>query len=388
MTNEILKRLDAYLDGYFKKNNWKLETCSKCGKAYFSKKNSLDCGRYACQQKYTFLSLPKRKNFVFLEELLDKTNCFFNQQYKIVNGKSIINERGDTLFTTAGVQCLDKIIYENAEIPKEPFFIAQPSLRVQNLEKIGKTEGSSTSFVNICTEEINCSIENHIKHIDSWLRYLSRIGLFVSDMNIVKSDGWRGGNLKGSNILVEYGGLELGDVVYIYDIPQEKRTNLTISDSGFGLERICWALNKNESYFEIIGPLNVALKKKEKLIDFVRSLTLMAGFGVGPSNKSRGYRFRQFAKKSIEEGSIEEIDYLLPYFYNFWNKVTPLTRPFEETKEEIRKEINRNFNLSFCKKIGTKPPEEIIDKDNSTLIEYLIKRGMKLNNLKDILNKK
>lgn len=381
------KDIDAYLHSRY----WISRNCDVCGNQFYSKNKDTSCGSLYCEGEYNFLSKPKRKKPLFLDELFNSTKDFFkNNNYEIVKGIGPVNEYvsnkdynirnlEDPLFTTSGVSVLYDSIFNEKDKYQKEIFIAQPSIRTQFFDDIGKRDGFSTSFVNISTEEINPDIMRHIKHLDNWLTYFSSAGLFVNDMKLSKrhdTPDWGKGQFQNIIVDINYGGLQLGDAVLAYDIPQNSRNNLSISDIGFGLERVCWALNKTKSYFDIIGPLPDSLIKSPTLIDTARTLTLMAGGGVDPSKIEQGYRFRQFSKRLVSEKENYDFENLTSYYYNFWNKFIDLNRTLDDSRKIIRKECNRNLNIGLCESLNIKP-NSLGDVANSfehnDFVKFLIK---------------
>ena len=83
---------------------------------------------------------------------------------------------------------------------------------------------------------------------------------FVIVMRTSEKD-WGTGTFSAIELFFVYGGLELGDAAYL-SIPQATRPAIPISDIGFGLERIAWAVNKTGSYFDILLPLSEAGTKE------------------------------------------------------------------------------------------------------------------------------
>lgn len=377
------------LDDYSRNRNWQAHRCPYCANEYYSKKDTKCCGSYHCQKGYTFLTLPKKKGVVCLDELLNQTEAFFRDHgHKPVIGKTVINNIGDTLFIVAGIQSIFPGLYKDSiskeDIPAGSCFIAQPSVRIKFLKEVGKIDGISTSFVNICTEEAYCSVDRYIHHLDTWLNYLSHIGLFVGDMTLVKKGiALEGGGLRIRKVLINYGGLELGDAAYI-EAPLKSQGDIAICDTGFGLERVCWALNKSESYFDAIGPWSVAFQREFRLIDFLRTMTVMAGSGIEPSHKAQGYRLRKLAKNCVSLGLDISIDELVSHYYRFWSTIIPLVKSLDDCKKLLQEEVNRNHNMAICKQLDLKPDPKFVNQNLDLFIWSLTRKGVSLNSIRKL----
>jgi hypothetical protein len=252
----------------------------------------------------------------------------------------IVNNKVKTLFTVSGVQLIDPVIHDGEDIP-EKFFIAQPVLRTQFLPTV--SEGSLTSFNNISTVMVNRGYEEHVDAIKLWLNMLKEMGFEEDDISVnVSKNKNRWGEKEFINevISVLYKGIEMGEASFVDSMPQNTREPLNISDIGFGLERMNYALTGKTFNNEKEDPLPV------DIIDCSRTLALLIGSGVIPSNKAQGYRVRLFSKnfvsKNLEYG-VNPRD-LLENSYREWAKWTNLPISKEDFLEKAMKEYDRNFN--------------------------------------------
>ena len=183
--------------------------------------------------------------------------------FRQITSRNIANFDGQTDLVIAGVQMFDDIIHRNQQIREDKMFVAQPCVRMQFQQQVESQEGTSTSFVNVCTEKMGANFDEHLDTIDYWCTILSKLGLHMSDFIVVMRtsiNDWGTGKFSALELFFSYGGLELGDAAYLL-IPQANRTSIPISDIGFGLERIAWAMNKTDSYFDMLTPLDIKRTK-------------------------------------------------------------------------------------------------------------------------------
>lgn len=287
-------------------------------------------------------------------------NAFFEKRgYKIHKPKSIINEGGSTLFTSAGVQILDDVIFREAVIPQEKIYVAQPVLRSQFIDEI--KPGTSTSFVNISTEVVNPGLDEHFRTFSDWLDLLSELGIKEGDLDIFSDEdepSWGGKKFKNKILRIFYRGLEIGDSVYAHDVPQGSRSPINFSDIGFGLERIKWS--KRINYGE--------LAINERIEDYCKTLALLSGSGLQPSNHDQGYRMRLFSKRLLEEKTEvrEQTDKALSYYYDYWTRWAHLKVEKGEAVARIAKENGRNFNRILLDKLKEKHADVDININLST----------------------
>lgn len=314
---------------------------------------------------------------------------FETKDYRIVESKELVNPKGTTLFICAGVQVLDNVIHNDDKVPEGKLFVAQPVLRTQFMDQI--KEGISTSFVNIATEIVNPSVDEHFKALEEWLNFLQLLGLQRSNFFFLltqKDRKWGDKKLKSQDFRIRYNGFSLGSAIFLYDIPKKQRQNLQISDIGFGLERLRWMLGGG-SYTDHLIPGQKLSNFDDQVLDYARTLALLAGSGVIPSNNEQGYRFRKFSKLLVARNISchHDLQFLLESFYNYWERWAKLEVSLEESLERIRKENERNFNRELINRLIRTYPDVGIDINLPTkdVIKALKGTSVELEVLKKIL---
>lgn len=276
----------------------------------------------------------------------------------LTNAQNIANAKGKTDLIIAGVQIFDEIIHRGAEILTDQMFIAQPCIRMQFQPYVSTQAGTSTSFVNVCTEKMNGSFEEHLQTVDHWCTILSKLGLHMNDFFVIMretTNDWGTGSFPTLELFFVYGGLELGDASYFH-IPQSNRAPIPVSDIGFGLERIAWAINKTDAYFDTLIPWTV--QGVNEKIDACRTLALLLLCGVQPSNKGSGLQFRRFAKALSEDYYCEDLFYLILYYFDYWSQFSKPSVSRDVAIKRARLEIERFINLKISETLGLPPPRE------------------------------
>lgn len=224
-----------------------------------------------------------------------------------------VNEHGEPIFIGAGVQNTLNALVAGEKIDA-PEYLAQPCIRMSARENLSAGKYTS-SFINVCTQHVNATQEEHEKHFEQWLSVLSSFGLYVGHMKVVETP-WGTNAIKGRSHLIYYGNLSLGDAVLINEYEGKP---VSISDIGFGAERIVWAQIKTKQFRNTFAPWSARNNFAE--IDGIRTLTLMAGNDIRPSNKGAGYRMKQIARDLCDAYDITE---LATHFSKQWNEVRPL----------------------------------------------------------------
>ena len=268
---------------------------------------------------------------------------FAERDYKCVNPHQIVNN-SDTVFLTAGIQPILSD-YINLNLTGEKIYLSQPVIRTQFANSI--SEGSSIAFINSTTAGFNILENDHNNLVDDWLELFAQLGMNLSNLSKNSKEYERlWGNLlvSGKKTFYYYNGLELGDTTFFTSITKdgEKIGIDSMSDIGFGLERIRWCVNGN-SYF-VLYSNNIKLSAPIKA--YLSAIALLTVNGIKPSNRNSGYRVRLFSKKLVEllsgkELSSEEENYLLQCidYWKDWQEVNE-----DVDIETIKKEYIRNCN--------------------------------------------
>lgn len=317
-------------------NNYFLNIEQKNPEKYFS-----DFDEFCKQNDIKRIDHEPLHDEIFYQEKINGVDefrmvrCMEKNGIRIAPPKNVAITNGTTLFFSAGIQHLDDVIHKETEIPEKSFFVSQPVLRSQYLNS--SKPASFTSFYNVCTLSCDVSFLEHLTLLKTWIEFLVEEGFDKDKIEaLIISTNPKIGNRSYVNypIKIYYAGLEVGDAVYIPSMPQDTRQNFSVSDIGFGLERLNYSTFKKD---EINSSLN----------DYLRTISLLALSGVEPGNKNHGYRFRMFSKKIVENLGLnfqlllKSIQNLEGYF-ELWASVKD--NPPEEAYRMILLECERNFN--------------------------------------------
>lgn len=330
-------------------------------------------------------SASKLDNNSFAVEFFSKAG------FSIRKPLSVINQNSTPLFISAGVQALDDFIHKQTQIEGAPFFVAQPVIRTQYKDSI--SEGSSTSFINICTEATNIAPDDHFRFLAEWLRFFEQLGLEKKDFIFkeeVSDTKWGDVSFKSKKLKIYYQGLEIGVALFNHDLSNTNPPNNTFSDIGLGLERIKWIL-RGGSYFDtfLLEGLGPVVKDKA-LLSHLQTLCLLAGSGVKPSNREHGYRFRLFSKYFVSGNVVEKIK-MDDYFsgvYDYWASWALLNCSKEEALRSVKLENERNFNRLLLDRLKEKYSDVDLDINQSTKKLIAALKGTNVNTaeLLELLN--
>ncbi|MBU4351725.1 MAG: hypothetical protein KKA65_03820 [Nanoarchaeota archaeon] len=307
------KKLDEFLEDRL----WKQRDFN--GRTFYLKKES----NYP---PFNFLDKPSKKNLLSFQEIIQEINSFFldnNYGLKVENNICLDQKIKDTFIMGAGIQYFRECFWNDKNLIKGKYFIPQPVIRMRTLNRID--EGITSSFVNISTVDLETSFKKHLYHLDNWFNLLSKLGLYMGDFNLEvipkeryaknKKGNWS--KTDGFSLSINYLNLNVGDAGFI-KIPTKKQ-ELCVSDIGFGLERLLWSLYKTPSYFDIIGPKSETKYLRFKLVDSIRSATLLVMSNLSKNNIDSYNQFKKFIKIGSQHyGSFDTMK-LIKHYHLFWS---------------------------------------------------------------------
>ena len=320
----------------------------------------------------------------------DKLNAFFKGKgYRCVKPYSIVNNN-DTVFVSAGIQPLLRDYREGKINSQCKVYVSQPVIRTQYSAAID--EGSSIAFTNLTSANFNHSETEHYEMVKHWYELLYELGVKKDDLSS-KSDiyktKWGDLSLYGERTFHYYKGVEIGDTTFFTKIFDETSISVadTMSDLGFGLERLRWLINGN-SYYNIYSDsqnLNVELKA------YLSVISLLAVNNVKPSNKNTGYRARKFSKELVtllngRSLDLEEKSYLdeCIRYWKHWQK-----QPDFHDSNIIINEFVRNGNRYIINQLSAEGIDNLsgidINISRNELRNRLINSGVDQEKIKKLI---
>jgi hypothetical protein len=342
---------------------WSKGRCKECGTIFYSQEQSDACGNQKCSGATVIFPRENNMAILSLHDMLAQSSNFFKAMgYRLEKPRHILHsnkshgmEKLDkSLFTISGVQILDDLLFGESNIEEgryKKIFVEQPSVRLNHVEDVGVHYGRYTSFTNICTESINPSPREYVEDLTNWIEFFkSTTGLNNLRLTLAENESnWNGKRAMSLQTFFYYKNLELGDANFYYNFPQDTRDAITLGDIGFGAERICCCINKPARDFDIIGPYMESLNHNYQLIDKTRTLTLLVGSNILPSDSAAGSKVRGLIRElsSADRNSFKWFT-LVPYYYAFWSGLTELELSPVKIREVIRNEINRQANTEVA----------------------------------------
>ena len=275
--------------------------CSVTGARFWSRdKNRETCGD-STDDPYTFIGNPIISGFPMRgKELKDamreKFQDFFEKKgHSRISPFSVVARwRDDIHLTIASIADFQPHVTSGlVPPPANPLVISQPCIRLTDVAAVGRSGRHLSTFEMMAHHAFNRPKEDDtIYWIDECVRYcdemlISEFGINPTELTYVENP-WSGGGNAGPALEVIVGGLELATLVFMNLEEHEegeveikglryREMDLQIIDTGYGLERFCWAAAGTPTIYDAIYPDSVNwLKEMSGFDDIVRGLGLSA----------------------------------------------------------------------------------------------------------------
>lgn len=306
---------------------------------------------------FPFVESPiSREGAELLKSPLALYSLFENRGIMHVEPISVSGFTKTTLLAVAAIQRMEPVMQEGLEYTDVAQFVAQPVIRTQFADSI--REGVSTSFINIATEQVVAGVEKHLDLAREWISVLEQLGIKKVNLGFFMTQSkekWGKRSFECDVAKIYLSNLEIGDAVYIDNMPQDNRLPLHLSDIGFGLERLSWVL-RGGRYLE---------EGDAKLIDAVRTTTLLAMSNVAPANNNQGYRFRMFSKRVLKNLGTCDPKQLFYKSYEYWLPWVKNPLDLESVIQLLAVEFNRNLKKDILDELKNQYKYNDVDVDIS-----------------------
>ncbi len=247
---------------------------------------SRDPGRETCgdtvEDEYTFIGAPIIPGFpergrALKDRMREAFLSYFEQHghTRVAPNPVIARWRDDIHLTIASIADFQPHV-TSGEVPPpaNPLTISQPCIRLTDVAAVGRSGRHLTTFEMMAHHCFNRPSDGDVVYwIDECVRYCD--DLLVNHLSIPESEityvenPWAGGGNAGPALEVIVGGLELATLVFMnleedpegeIEVKGERyrEMRLQIIDTGYGLERFCWAAAGTPTIYESIYPETVA----------------------------------------------------------------------------------------------------------------------------------
>ena len=269
----------------FHENGYLRKQCTITGLWFWTTDESREtCGDTA-EDEYSFIGAPLIQGYPMrgkaLKDAMRETflNFFEEKQHTRVDPYPVLARwRDDIHLTIASIADFQPHVTSGeVEPPANPLTISQPCIRLTDVDAVGRSGRHLTTFEMMAHHVFNRPDEGRMYYwMEECVRYCHELmtealGIEAKEITYVENP-WCGGGNAGAAVEVIVGGLELATLVFMNmeehpdgDIELKGDTYrempLQIIDTGYGLERFCWAAAGTPTIYESIYPETTAWLK-------------------------------------------------------------------------------------------------------------------------------
>ncbi len=246
------------------------KTCVTCGNDFWSIGERETCGDAPCD-KYEFIGNPATPQKYDLYDIQKEfTNFFKERGHTPIKRYPVLAKRwrDDVFLVGASIYDFQPWVTSGlVEPPANPLVIAQPSIRLNDVDNVGRTGRHMTCFTMGAHHAFN-TVEDQVYWKDETVKYchdfIKHIGINPSEITYIES-WWEGGGNAGPCYEICVRGVELATLVFIqYKTTPEglEEIPLKVVDTGYGLERFAWISQGTPTAYDAsFGPVINQLKK-------------------------------------------------------------------------------------------------------------------------------
>lgn len=255
---------------FFKERDFRRKICKRCGSAFWTLRDDEVCGDVPCVE-YTFINNPVMNKEYNLQSMREKFLSFYEKRgHKRIKRYPVIARwRDDVLLVNASIYDFQPLVTSGqVPPPANPLCISQPCIRMNDIDSVGKSGRHLTTFEMMANHAFNTKDEM-IYWKDETVDYCH--SLLVKDLGveegtiIYKEKPWFGGGNAGSALEVLTHGLELATLVFM-NLEQDRDgeielngemyapMDVSVVDTGYGLERFVWASKGSPTIYDAIYP--------------------------------------------------------------------------------------------------------------------------------------
>ncbi|MCX8180610.1 MAG: alanine--tRNA ligase [Thermofilaceae archaeon] len=249
---------------FFKEHGFILKKCRVCGKDFWTLDSEREvCGDQPCVD-YSFIGERIGLRAEKPEEVREAFLGFFEREShtRIRRYPVVARWRDDVFLVGASIYNFQPWVTEGlVDPPANPLTISQPSIRLTDLDNVGKSGRHLTGFemmahhaFNIGGKEVYWANET----IEYAYRVLTKVFRIPGEEITFKFDWWSGGGNAGEDYEVLVKGLEIATLVFMHYKVRDENTIIAmqnkIVDTGYGLERLVWLTNGSPTVYDAVFP--------------------------------------------------------------------------------------------------------------------------------------
>ena len=267
---------------YFHEQGFMRKVCKVTDLWFWTRDEDRETSGDTTEDEYTFIGAPIIAGYPqrgkALKDAMRETflNYFEEHSHTRISPYPVIARwRDDIHLTIASIADFQPHVTGGiAPPPANPLTISQPCIRLTDVAAVGRSGRHLTTFEMMAHHCFNRPEEGDVKYwVEECIRFcddlfVNRLGINPNEITYVENP-WSGGGNAGPAVEVIVGGLELATLVFMNLEEREDgdveikgirygEMPLQIIDTGYGLERFCWAAAGTPTIYEAIYPETVS----------------------------------------------------------------------------------------------------------------------------------
>ncbi|MCG7844913.1 MAG: alanine--tRNA ligase [Methanomassiliicoccales archaeon] len=293
---------------FFKENGFKRRCCPKCERHFWSLGDWETCGEPPCEE-YTFIGNSPMNQRLDLHAMREAYLSFFEEHGhgRVKRYPIVARWRDDVFFTQASIYDFQPWVLNGViEPPFNPLTISQTCVRFNDIDNVGKT-GRHLTFFEMCAHHAFNKPEKFIYFKDRTVElchkfFSERLGTDPKKLRYIE-EWWEGGGNAGPCVEVILDGVEVATLVFMMyrETPEgRKPMDMTVVDTGYGLERMTWVSQGVSSAYEaVFGPVVEWLKELAMVTPDTNVLTEYSKV-AGATNMKTAADVRRIREKTAD----------------------------------------------------------------------------------------
>ena len=266
---------------YWEESGHVLKICKVTGLRFWTRDINRDTCGDTNEDPYTFIGNPIIEGFdsrgkQLKDEMRETFLSFFDSKghTRIDPYPVIARWRDDIHLTIASIADFQPHVTSGmVPPPANPLGISQPCIRLTDVAAVGRSGRHLSTFEMMAHHAFNRPMDGNVVYwIDLCVRYcdellVEKLGIESTSITYVENP-WSGGGNAGPALEVIVGGLELATLVFM-NLEEDEEGEITIKgqkysemklqiiDTGYGLERFCWAAAGTQQFTKPSIPIRL-----------------------------------------------------------------------------------------------------------------------------------
>ncbi len=306
----------------FKEKGFERKKCPSCGRAFWTLDPDIElCGDQPCVE-YSFLGNPPIRASFDLASVREAFLSFFEEEghERIRRYPVVARWRDDVFLVGASIYDFQPWVTSGAvPPPANPLTISQPSIRLTDVDNVGRTGRHLTEFEMMAHHAFNFGDEEiywNDRTVELCFDFFTeRMGIRSDKLTFIE-DLWQGGGNAGEDLEVMVGGCEVATLVFMqYRVQNGDLVPMStrVVDTGYGLQRILWLTKGSPTIYDaVFEPILSYLRKEsgqgkpEKEL-FLEASKLSGHIDVGGSESLARLRSKIASRLGVPADELEKL---------------------------------------------------------------------------------